>query len=182
MVVLLTGTLSFAIEAEDVKLPLTMKSGNTDLVLNGQGIRTKKIVVVTIKAYVGGLYLKNKSSNAQEIINADEPMALKLFIASNLISSKVMTDATNEGFEKATNGNTAPIRSEIDKMLEIFADKIKPEDVYDLVYVPGSGMEIYKNGKKSATVAGLEFKKALFGIWLGDNCVLESLKQGMLGL
>ena len=178
----LAASTAYAIDAEDVKLPPTMKAGDTELVLNGQGLRTKKVVMVTIKGYMGGLYLTQKSTNAQAIIDADEPMALKLFITSGLISSKVMTEATNEGFEKATNNNTAALRTRIDKMLEIFSDKIQQEDVYDLVYVPGAGTEIYKNGKKSATVEGMDFKKALFGIWLSDNCVLESLKNGMLGL
>jgi hypothetical protein len=31
-------------------------------------------------------------------------------------------------------------------------------------------------------VAGLEFKAALFAIWLGSSPVQESLKQGLLGL
>jgi hypothetical protein len=32
------------------------------------------------------------------------------------------------------------------------------------------------------TIAGLDFKIALFGIWLGKDPVSTSLKEGMLGV
>ena len=40
---------------------------------------------------------------------------------------------------------------------------------------------MYKNGNKKGSIAGLEFKKALFGIWLGDKPADDDLKTGMLG-
>jgi hypothetical protein len=39
----------------------------------------------------------------------------------------------------------------------------------------------HKNGKMLGTIEGLEFKKALFGIWLGNNPADKDLKAGMLG-
>jgi len=47
--------------------------------------------------------------------------------------------------------------------------------------VPGKGVEIYKNGQMISTIQGLEFKKALFGIWLCNKPAQESLKEAMLG-
>ena len=45
------------IEIEGVKLPQKLVSGDTELVLNGAGIRSKFF----IKIYVGGLYLPKKT-------------------------------------------------------------------------------------------------------------------------
>ncbi len=39
----------------------------------------------------------------------------------------------------------------------------------------------YKNGVKKGTIEGHDFKKALFGIWLGDNPADSGLKTGLLG-
>jgi hypothetical protein len=43
------------------------------------------------------------------------------------------------------------------------------------------GTKIYKNSELKGTIPGLEFKKALFAIWLGSNPAQESLKNDMLG-
>ena len=54
-------------------------------------------------------------------------------------------------------------------------------DVFDIVYVPGTGVESYKNGKLQSTIKGLDFKKALFGIWLSKKPADVNLKKAMLG-
>ena len=43
------------------------------------------------------------------------------------------------------------------------------------------GVIVNKNGKLLTTIRGLEFKKALFGIWLGEKPADKNLKKGMLG-
>ncbi|WP_081211621.1 chalcone isomerase family protein [Salegentibacter sediminis] len=164
-------------EIGGVSLPNTLEYGSEELMLNGAGVREK----FWMDMYVGGLYLSAKSSNAAEITKADKPMAIKLHMVSKMITSKRMIDAVNEGFENATNGNTAPISSEIAKFKSFFDEQINKEDVFDIVYLPQDGVTVYKNGKKSGNIKGLEFKRALFGIWLSDKPADEDLKKGMLG-
>lgn len=161
-----------------VTLPATLKAGDQSINLNGGGIRKK----LFFKLYTGGLYLAEKTSDANTIINADKAMAVKLQITSAMISSENMSEAINEGFGKSTKGNTAPLKSQIDKFVATFGkEEIVEGNVFDIVYVPGSGVESYKNGKLQSTIPGLEFKKALFGIWLCDEPADEDLKEGMLG-
>ncbi|WGZ94306.1 MAG: chalcone isomerase family protein [Candidatus Thiothrix putei] len=62
----------------------------------------------------------------------------------------------------------------------MFKEAIKEGDVYDFVYTPAK-VVIIKNGKPSATIAGNDFKQALFGIWLGENPIQASLKKALLG-
>ncbi|HEX4938642.1 MAG TPA: chalcone isomerase family protein, partial [Candidatus Kapabacteria bacterium] len=47
--------------------------------------------------------------------------------------------------------------------------------------VPNEGVKIFKNNELKNTVAGQEFKQALFGIWLSDKPAQKSLKDEMLG-
>lgn len=147
------------------------------LALNGVGVREK----FWMDMYAGALYLDNQSSNASAVVNANEPMAIKLHIVSKLISSDKMIDAVNEGFESSTNGNIAPLKTEIDKFIGFFRDEISKDDVFDLVYLPSKGVVVYKNGNERGTIKGMEFKKALFGIWLSNKPADKKLKEGMLG-
>ncbi len=173
---LFLSTSAFAIDVAGIKMPDTFKSGGQDLVANGGGKRTKFMM----KVYVAALYLKQKSSDAQKIIDADEPMAIKMQVTSGMVTKDKMITAINEGFENSTGGNVAPIKVKIDAFTAVFKD-IASGIVYDFVYVPGKGVEIFKNGQMASTIQGLDFKKALFGIWLCDKPAQESLKEEMLG-
>lgn len=179
---LIALTMTLSTEAQvtinDVTLPATMKAGDGTVLLNGGGVRKK----LFFKLYVGGLYLSSKSSDANAIINADEAMAVKLQITSGMISSENMSEAITEGFENSTNGNTAPLKSKIDAFVNTFKkSEIVEGNVFDIVYVPGVGVESYKNGKLEGTIEGMDFKKALFGIWLSNKPADEDLKAAMLG-
>ncbi|RDK87207.1 chalcone isomerase family protein [Marinirhabdus gelatinilytica] len=161
-----------------VTLPNSVNFGGEDLALNGAGIRKKAFV---LKLYSGGLYLQDKSSNAKSIINADETMAIKLHITSSFVSSEAMSDAVREGFDASLDGNTSSLSSEIEKFIGFFSDEIVENNVFDITYQKGKGVVAYKNGKELGTISGMAFKKALFGIWLGDDPADSKLKKAMLG-
>jgi hypothetical protein len=173
-----TATGSAAREIKGVEMPETLKAGDETLVLNGAGVRKKYFMDV----YVAGLYLRQKCRDPEKIIAADEPMAIRLHIISGMVTSERMVTSTREGFEASTGGNTAPLKDKIDAFISVFKDSIQKGDVYDLVYIPGKGTESYKNGTLAATVEGMDFKKALFGIWLCKRSTVNiDLKKGMLG-
>jgi hypothetical protein len=164
-------------EVAGVNVPLVFKSDESALILNGAGTRVKYFMDM----YAGALYLKNKSGDAQKIIGADESMCVKLHIVSGMITSEKMTSAVDEGFAKSAKSNLSALQSRIDQFKAVFAAKINKGDVYDLVYDKTKGTLIYKNAKLVASLPGLDFKKALFGIWLCDDPADESLKKKMLG-
>ncbi|MDX1635329.1 MAG: chalcone isomerase family protein [Marinobacter sp.] len=166
-----------AVTIEGVDLPDTMSANSAELKLNGAGVRSKWFMDL----YVGGLYVPQTTSDAQSIIGADEPQAITLHIISGMITSDKMTSATLEGFESATGGNTAPIQPQIDAFMEVFKEEIKEGDVFELVYLPDTGVKVLKNGEQRGVIEGMAFKRALFGIWLSDQPAQEDLKQAMLG-
>ncbi|MDT0644745.1 chalcone isomerase family protein [Zunongwangia sp. F363] len=160
-----------------VVLPNSLNYGNNNLVLNGAGVREK----LWIDLYAGGLYLSDKTSDARTILMANKPMAIKLHIISKLITSDKMLDAVNEGFENSTNGNTSHISAEISQFQGLFNEEIRKNDVFDLIYSPGKGVVVLKNGEEKGVIKGEEFKKALFGIWLANRPADDDLKEAMLG-
>ncbi len=170
-----------AADAKTVKgvtIPDSFKAGGTALVLNGTGVRTKFMMDI----YIGALYLKAKDSNAARISGADEPMSVRLHIVSGMVTPERMAENTREGFKKSSGGNTAPYQAGIEKFINTFKDGIKVGDFYDIVYLPGKGTQVYKNGAPRSLVEGLAFKKVLYGIWIGGNSIQADLSRGMLGL
>lgn len=166
------------IEVEGEEVKTSLKLAGESLKLNGAGIREK----YWIDLYVGALYTSSKESNAQKLIQADAPMCLQLRIVSGLIDSETMVEAVEEGFEKATKGNTIGLRAKIDAFKKAFSEPIENQDTYHILYVPNKGTRIYKNKSLKQTIDGLDFKQALFAIWLGEDPADEDLKEGMLGL
>jgi len=177
LIALLSSPVLLSMEIAGVNVPDSITAGKTKLILNGAGTRKKFFM----KMYVGALYLTERNSSPDNIIEADAPMAIILHITSSLITSERMEEATREGFHNSTGGNTAPIEDEIEKFISVFSEKISEDDVYELIYLPEQGVEVLKNSLSKVTIKGIKFKKALFGIWLCDKPAQKSLKDEMLG-
>ena len=160
----------------DVGMPDSIQADTETLALNGQGTRKKAF----ISLYDAGLYLSNPSSDANAIVSADSAMAIRLVITSGLINAKKMKKAMQKGFDQSTGGNTTAISNEIDQFQNVFIDGVDKQDVFELVYRPGTGVEVSKNGVQKNTISGLPFKQALFGIWLSQDPIQESLKKALL--
>ena len=175
--VFIMTSLSAAMEIGGVHLPDTLMAGKNPLLLNGAGLRKK----VFIKVYAGGLYLEQKRHDPQEIVEADEPMAIRMHFVYDGVSSKSLIDAWNEGFYNGTGGNIAPIKAEIDAFNSFFKEEAKKNDVYDIIYIPEQGVRVYIKKELKGTIKGVDFKKAVFSIWLGKKPADKKLKKGMLG-
>lgn len=167
----------YAKEIGGVDMPDSLEVNDTRLVLNGAGLRKKFI----IKVYAAGLYLMQKTTDPQKIVDADEPMQIRLHFIYDGVSKDKLIDAWNEGFQKGTAGNIEPIKNKIDQFNSYFTEEAKKNDIYDLVYTPQDGLEVIIKGKSMGKIGGLEFKKAVFSIWLGQDTALPKLKEDLLG-
>jgi hypothetical protein len=170
------GVSLLSSKATCAELPNTLQAGDERLTLNGSGARKKYLV----EMYVAGLYLAQPSSDPVAIVAADSPMAIRLEVTSGLVTEEKLVESLQQGFQNATGGKPEPIRKEIELFRKCLAGKIAKGDVLDLVYMPGHGVVIAKNGQKRGAIEGLAFKRALFGIWLSDNPADKDLKRAML--
>ena len=144
---------------------------------NGQGTR----IIFFMKVYEGSLYLESKSSNAEEIVNMNDPMAIRIDVTSAMVTADAMKKALSEGLEKSTSNNTDPISNEIDQLSSSFNSDVSTGDFYEFIYLPEKGTHVLKNSKLVELIKGVEFKKAFFGIFLSDNPIQKNLKKAMLG-
>lgn len=168
-----------SVEVSGVEVPSTIIINKEKLSLNGAGIRSK----FWIDLYVGSLYVPKKSSNANSHISSDENISIHLNIVSKLVTSKKMVEAVEEGFEKATNGNTSKLRKRIDQLKAYFMDDpiVKGDHIELNYHAPKQSTEVKKNGKVLGNIEGLDFKQGLIAIWLGEDPADSKLKTAMLG-
>lgn len=158
-----------------VTLPDTVQIGDRTLMLNGLGLRTKYMV----KVYVAGLYLEQKSSDADAILKAEATRRIVLHFVRS-VSRKQIVDAFDESF----SANAPEARNSMKAEIERFFGAIEPlKDGEQMVftYAPATGTTLAVKGKDKLTIAGSAFGQMLFSVWLGPKPPNAGLKKGILG-
>ena len=87
LAVFVLASLSHAGTLANVTLPDTDQVGNTTLVLNGMGLRTK----YAFKVYVAGLYIPQKSADPSAILKPDVPRRIVMHFVRD-VSKNQLTD------------------------------------------------------------------------------------------
>jgi hypothetical protein len=177
LLLFMTGSHAQSRNIEGIDFPQKLSIHGAELGLNGGGLREK---LGFLDLYVGALYLPQKSSDATEIVMSDTSMAIRIVIASGLVTRDRFIEALEEGFNNTSVGKYSP--KDIQSFKEFLSDAFEPNDEILLSYGPEKGTILSKNGQVRGSFTGLPFKQALFAIWLGDKPAQNSLKQQMLGL
>lgn len=160
-----------------VKYAATYQVENNTLNLNGAGVRSKWF----IDLYTTGLYLPSVSKNASEIVSCNCNQVIKIVIVSSLITTEKFNAAIDEALNKSMNNDLSSISKDLEKFKKALGTDLKSNDEFLFIYQPALGLKVFKNKKYKDTVKGLRFKQELLKIWLGEKCVNEDLKKGLLG-
>ncbi len=158
-----------------VTLPDSVQAGGKTLVLNGLGLRTKFMV----KVYVAGLYLEQKSSDANAILQSQGPKRLVMHFVRD-VSKKQMADAFEEGFNDNAADAVKTMKGDIDRLLGAL-DDVKKDQEMVVTEVPGTGTTLSIAGKDRVTIPAPAFGRVMFSIWLGPKPPNSDLKKGLLG-
>lgn len=158
--------------------PMLFPFKETQLILNGAGLRE----LLWIDIYACGLYLKHPETSSTTIINNDETMIVRMDILSKAVSHEKMVKAFHKGFIDSNSKTVVKkLQPEINEFLKhIKGLELNVGDKIDVAYEKEQGLSLYINYKKIGSVGGLEFKKAIFNIWISNNPVDKSLKPELL--
>ena len=173
----LTSTAQ-ALEVKGIKIDETAQVGSSTLVLNGAGLRTK----VMFKVYAGALYLAQKQSDANAVINDHGNKRISMHFLRD-VSSEQLLDGMNEGF---ADNNTQSEMTSIDAQMRLFqkmmtsAKEVKEGDVI-LLDCTSAGTQVSLNGRLLGKIDGELFNQALLRVWLGGHAVDTNLKKALLG-
>lgn len=160
-----------------VTMPETIDVEGHSLELNGMALRKK----VVFKVYIAALYLASKSSNPDEIINADAPRRMVMHFVRNVDKGKIC-EAWDDGLENNTPNPTAALKQQFTELCALM-DDIKDGQAFVFTYVPDKGTIVEVAGAEKGTVVGKEFADAMLRCWIGPKPGPgEGFKKGLLGI
>lgn len=163
-------------ECEGQRFPNRATVGETQLVLNGIGIR--EATVFNVDVYFAALYLENRGRNGAQIARSEQTKRLVLRFVREVDREK-MTEAFNEGF--ANSGGTAAMAPKIRQLNRWMPRTVRDGSRFTFTYVPGTGLEVKVGRTVKGTIEGADFARAFFSIWLGANPPNRGLRRGLLG-
>lgn len=151
--------------------------GKTELMLNGAGARDKD--------YAIALYLNFEVDGVEdgEMVadkNADMALTIK---TTSVKDREELKQMIRIGLERATDGNSYLLENDIRDFLAILPDEgVDKYEIIKVLYTKDQEFTIFRNREEIGVMQNsLEFKKAFFRIWLGENPVSEELKEDLLG-
>ncbi len=180
---LVASVPAFATDVAGVKVPESIVVDGMALQLNGAGVRTKAVVFVKVKVYVGALYLPKKMSEAAAIVALDQPKAVRMTFLRGVDRSSIL-GAFQDGFESNSKEQLAEVLPKLKLLEPAIPDEVKEGQVLAVTYVPGQGTVVGVEGGKPVTVEGKVFADAIFRNWLGPKPAdggIEDLQEAMLG-
>ncbi len=158
-----------------VDLPDKLTVGDKGLLLNGAGLRNK----VIIKVYACGLYLPEKSLSSEAILNDTTAIAIRMHFIYSKVDEGKLIEAWNDGFAKT--GALQEFAMETSRFNAMFSEPAVKGDIYDIVYIPKTGVQVIRNNTVLGTINNPGFRKSVFSIWLAENTDLTKLRENLLG-
>ena len=169
-----------AVDVAGVKFEDKANLGQTELVLNGAGLRSKFI----LKVYAVGLYLGEKKTAAADVLGLKGAKRL-LIVTLRDLTAEQFADALVEGIHKNLSDTEAePIKAAIGEFKNAILGlkNATKGDVISIDWLPETGTRLTVNGKQQGRdIAGEDFYRALLRIWLGPKPAQDDLKQALLG-
>ena len=170
------STLALAATLNGITLADKATVDGKELVLNGIGIR--KATIFKVKVYYGGLYLEQKSKDAQSFLNTNGPKQITMHFVHDVDAKKIRS-TFEEAFEAANKDNFAKLKSHLEKFNSNLPDLVSGDDM--IITFTSTGVTLTAKGKSFEKVPDGEFSHALLNIWF-INPLDEGLKSGLLGL
>lgn len=161
-----------------VALPEQMMAGEITLVLNGMGLR--KVTWFKLEAYVAGLYLEEKSSDAAGILGGGGAMQIILVFVRPVGRKRIIKE-WDECLRANVGNDFAILEDRVAALRGWLPDAVESRDRMSFTYLPEKGVVVEIQGEIMGTIPGADFARALFAMWLGDHPPNEALKSGLLG-
>lgn len=154
---------SMAGEKAGVVMLDTQMVGSSQLWLNGMALREKFVFDV----YVAGLYLTEKSSDAEAILAKDAPRMMVMHFVRD-VEAKKINDAWYEGLEANVTNVTPDLKAKFDQLANMMSD-IKEGQAMGFTYSPATGTDIMVAGKSMGGIPGKDFADAILATWIGPK-------------
>jgi len=166
-------------ERAGVTLPDRATVDGRTLILNGMGLR--RATWLRIKVYVAGLYLEEKSPDADAILHPDRTKRIVLVFV-RAVDRDDLLDAWDESFKENAGGDFATLEAGLATFHDWMPDRVAKGDTFTFTYLPETGVLVTVKDEPRGTIAGAIFARSLFASWLGARTPSPALKAELLGL
>lgn len=167
-----------AVEVAGIQIADSVPVGNSNLQLNGAGLRSK----LFIKVYVGALYVDKRQGNAAALLDISGPRQLRLRMLRDVDADSLQA-ALDEGLaDNLSPDELAGLKPQIAQLSGIMRGigKAREGDTIAIDFLPDT-LKVALNGAPRGEVAGAALPPALLKVWLGHKPVDASLKKALLG-
>ena len=166
-------------ERAGVTLPDQATVGGKTLVLNGMGLR--RATLFRIKVYVAGLYLEEKSPDADAILDPERTKRVVLVFV-RAVGREDLLKAWDESFKENAGEDFAALEARVATFHGFMPNRVAKGDTFSFTYVPRTGVLVTLKDETRGTIPGADFARSLFANWLGKRTPSPALKAGLLGL
>lgn len=154
----------------------TITSEDNTLILNSTGTRSFWFIPI----YAAALYLPEKHTSAERIIQANVHKQMVMHFIYRKVSKSKLLKTLDQGFsENLSRDQLALIEPEINQLKDLFKTVYKGDRII-LDYSPTIGTRLFLNNELQGTIPGENFHEATFRIWLGDKPADTVLKNQLL--
>src|SRR4051794_23878904 len=163
---------------EGVTMPDARMVGGTQLVLNGIGLRTYSFLKIRI--YVAGLYLQQRSENAEAILRSQEKKLLEIRFLRD-----VDAEDARKSWRNGFANNCQPPECTVDQAdVERFIAQVPSVhrgDQSSMLFT-SKGAVVTFNGRPMGDITDARFARTLLRTFLGPAPPSPQFKRELLGL
>lgn len=170
---------SYSESIEGVEFSHQTKLNNKILALNGLGTRYVKRFFMRFRVYEAALYIENKTTDPEKVINGKDYKQIVLHFVRDL-EGKKLADALNDGL-KMNKVDTKKFKKEIDNLNSKIQD-IMIEEGKRIIFNFHDGKMSIVYGETQHTITSPEFIPNFLKLWFGEIPPNIEVKKGLLGL
>jgi Chalcone isomerase-like len=163
-------------ELDGVTMPDSQDVAGVHLVLNGMGLRTYSFLRIHI--YVAGLYLRQRSTDPEVILEAIAPKQLR-FIFQRDINAETARKSWQESLSVNCR-SPCHLQSEMVDRFLAAVPAVQKGDIGILSFT-SKGLDIFNNGQLLGEVFDPTFVRVILSTFVGMYPPTPALKRGLLG-
>ena len=168
-----------AAEVAGVKIDDQTRVADTDLPLNGAGLRKRAF----FRVYAIGLYLPQKSSSPAAVLEQPGPKRVAIHMLRD-VGADAFSEALADGIRANHSAAEAKaLEPRVQELAAIMAE-LKEAKKGMAIALDWNGAEtrlLARDKPIGRPIAGEDFYRALLRIWIGDKPVQDDLKKALLG-
>src|SRR5450631_37657 len=166
-----------AADMDGVSMPDARVANGTQMRLNGIGLRT--FSVLGIRVYVAGLYLEQRSDNADTILHSPQMKLLDIRFLRDVDAEHART-AWRDGFEQNCKSPCYLDPQHVQNFLAAVPSMSKGDET--TLLFTSKGVHITCNGRPMGDIADPHFAETILATFIGPEPPTPRLKRELLGL